>query len=460
MRRRELIEVHTPPDKSFLKRYNKNAERRSEKSKNLDDNLYPRNKDINKNGYTDYDMDIKEKNQLKFYNEIASRNVHGKMDFPTLKEIERITKDESCLDLFKQKEKEKSKDLPKILDDLPLKRVERITYKSKEIGNLRRALGVYCLKNPFVYINREKGENFARNIFEKRMRRRDRSENTVTIDDLYGTQISPRKNRSVVHRTLNDSWIRRHRLNNNEDSVKRNLDNHMKNNSQITNNTNIQNTQTNTNWSSNSNNHKIYLNTGISLNSSMYEIRNNKVSNSQRKRRILNLFENPGKENESKNMNDSEIKRIKYKRKIDKLEKDINKVSINSNYVNNKKSLNYQIINPKNKENIQDNQNQSMYLRYKKNANNSFKQRNKDIKYENESKNDSFCFRHRNIRSNYDLKNDKTVMPDKDINNKNKVRKRFGGQSQLELNIKKYEKKDEKNNVTINYFNVTIKKKL
>jgi hypothetical protein len=382
------------------------------------------------------------------------------MDFPTLKEIERITKDESCLDLFKEKEKEKSKDLPKILDDLPLKRVERITYKSKEIGNLRRALGVYCLKNPFVYINREKGENFARNIFEKRMRRRDRSENTVTIDDLYGTQISPRKNRSVVHRTLNDSWIRRHRLNNNEDSVKRNLDNHMKNNSQITNNTNIQNTQTNTNWSSNSNNHKIYLNTGISLNSSMYEIRNNKVSNSQRKRRILNLFENPGKENESKNMNDSEIKRIKYKRKIDKLEKDINKVSINSNYVNNKKSLNYQIINPKNKENVQDNQNQSMYLRYKKNANNSFKQRNKDIKYENESKNDSFCFRHRNIRSNYDLKNDKTVMPDKDINNKNKVRKRFGGQSQLELNIKKYEKKDEKNNVTINYFNVTIKKKL
>jgi hypothetical protein len=234
----------------------------------------------------------------------------------------------------------------------------------------------------------------------------------------------------------------------------------MKNNSQITNNTNIQNTQTNTNWSSNSNNHKIYLNTGISLNSSMYEIRNNKVSNSQRKRRILNLFENPGKENESKNMNDSEIKRIKYKRKIDKLEKDINKVSINSNYVNNKKSLNYQIINPKNKENIQDNQNRSMYLRYKKNANNSFKQRNKDIKYENERKNDSFCFRHRNIRSNYDLKNDKTVMNDKDINNQNNVRKRFGVQSQLELNIKKYEKKDEKNNVTINYFNVTLKKKL
>lgn len=459
MRRRELIEVHTPPDKSFLRKYNKSAERRPEKSKNLDDNLYLRNKDINKNGYTDYDLDKKEKNQLKFYNEIASRNVHGKMDFPTLKEIERITKDESCLDIFKQKEKEKSKDLPKILDDLPLKRVERITYKSKEIGNMRRALGVYCLNNPFVYINKEKGENFARNIFEKRMRRRDRSENGITIDDLYGPQISPRKNRSVVHRTLNDSWIKRHRLNNNEESVKKNLDNHMKNNSQITDSINIQNTQTNSN--SNSHNHKIYLNTGIGVNSSMYENRNNKVSNSQRKRRILKLFENPGKENESKNINDSEIEKTKYKRKIDKLEKDINKVSINSNYKYNKKSMNYQKINNlRNKENIQDNQNQSMYSRYKNNANNSFKKRNKEVTYENERKNDSFCFRHRNIRSNYDLKNDKTAMPDKDINNKNNARKRFGGQSQLELNIKKYEKKDEKNNVTINYFNVTIKKKL
>lgn len=455
MRRRKLIETNTPPDKSFLKRYNKSAERRAEKFKNLDENFYPRNRDINKNGFTDYDMDKKERNQLKFYNEIASRNVHGKMDFPTLKEIERITKDESCLDIFKQKEKEKSKDLSKILDDLPLKRVERITYKSKEIGNMRRALGVYCLNNPFVYINREKGENFARNIFEKRMRRRDRSENGISIDDLYGIHPSPRKNRSVIHRTLNDSWIKRHRLNNNEEPVKRNIDNHEKNNSQI-NNINIQNIQTNTNL--NRNNHHIYLNTGIGLNESMYKNRNNKVSNSQRKRRVIKLLDNAGKENESKNMNDSEIERAKYKINKDKIEKGMNKVSKNSNYAYNNNYMNYQKINSRNKENIQDNQNQnqSMYLRFKNNANNSYKQRNK----ENERKNDSFCFRHRNIRSNYDLKKDKTAMPDKEDINKNNVRKRFGGQSQLELNIKKYEKKDEKNNVTINYFNVTIKKKL
>ena len=458
MRRRELIEVHTPPDKSSLKRYNKSAERRFEKSKNIEDNLYPRNEDLNKNRYTDYDMDKKERNQIKFYNEIASRNINGKMDFPTMKEIERITKDESCLDIFKQKEKIKSKDLPKILDELPLKRVERITYKSKEIGNMRRALGIYCLNNPFVYINREKGENFARNIFEKRMRRRDRSENTITIDDLYGTQVSPRRNRSVIHRTLNDSWIKRHRLINNEEPIKKNIDNQMKNSSQINNNINIQNIQTNTNW--NSKNHNIYLNTSIGVNSNMYNNRNNKVSNSQRKRRILKILENPGKENESKNINDSEIERVKYKRNYDKLEKGINKVYKKQNYAYNKNSMNYQNINSKNKENIQDNQNQSMYLRYKNNANNSFKQRNKGIKYENERKNNSFCFRHRNIRSNYDLKNDKTVMNDKDINNQNNVRKRFGVQSQLELNIKKYEKKDEKNNVTINYFNVTLKKKL
>ena len=461
MRRKNLIEVHTPQDKSFIKRYNKNAERRPEKSRNIEDNLCPRNediKDIKKNGFKDYDMDKKEKNQLKFYKEIASHNAHGKMDFPTLKEIERITKDESCLDIFKQKEKEKSKDLPKILDDLPLKRVERITYKSKEIGNMRRALGKYCLNNPFVYINREKGENFARNIFEKRNRKRDRSEIVISVDDLYGAQVSPIKNRSVVYRTLNESWIKRHRLNNNEESVRTNIDNHIKNSSQIYNSINIHNTQTNTNRNSNNNN--TYLNTGIGVKSSLYNMRNNKVSNSQKRRKILKLLENPGKENESKNINDSDIERTKYKRNIDKLEKGINMVFKNNNYVYKINSMNYQKINSRNKGNIQDNQNQSMYLRFKNNINNSFNQRNKDIKYESERKNDSFCFKHYNKRSNYDFKNDKTVIPHKDINNNNSARKRFGGQSQLELNIKKYEKKDEKNNASINYFNVTKKRKL
>jgi len=457
--RRKLIEVHTPQDESLLKRYNNSAERRFEKSKNLEDNLHPRNNDISKNECTDFDLDIKEKNKLNYYNKIASRNVQAKMDFPTMKEIERITKEESCLDLLKKKLKEKSKDLPKIIDDLPIKRVERITYKSKEIGKMRRELGVYCLNNPFIYINKEKGENFARNIFEKRMRRRDRSAIVISMDDLYGTQVSPRKNRSVVQRTLNDSWIKRHRLNNSEEQVKRNLDDSIKNNTQIDyNNDNKNNINIQTNGNLNQNKHSIYLNTAFGLNSSIYKNRNNKVNNSQRKRRILNLNENPGKENESKNINDSEFERIKYKRNIDKQEKGINKMSKNSNYAYNKNSIKYQKINIRNKENIQNNQNQSMYLRFKNNVNNSLKQRNKDIKYENERKNESFSFRRRNVRSNFDLKNDKINMPDKDNINKNSVRKRFGCQSQFELNNKKYEKKDEKNNVTNNYFKSTIKK--
>ena len=101
-----------------------------------------------------------------------------------------------------------------------------------------------------------------------------------------------------------------------------------------------------------------------------------------------------------------------------------------------------------------------MYLRYKNNENNSFKDRNKDVKYENKRKKDSFCFRHRNILSNYNIKNDKDDMSYKDNINKNSVRKRFGSQNQLELNIKNYEKKDEKNSAAINSFNVRIKIRL
>ena len=198
-----------------MRRIAKNSEEESK----LDSNIYSRNKDKNKHGHNGYD---KEKNHLKYYNEIASQNLPEKMDFPTLKEIERITRDESCLDILKSKEKEKSKDLPKILDDLPLKRVERITYKSKEIGNMRRALGEYCLNNPFVYINKEKGEKLAQTIFEKRQKRRDKKEIGIFIDVLYGeSKFSPRKNNTLSNLSKNQSWIKKYKTIGHEESEKR-----------------------------------------------------------------------------------------------------------------------------------------------------------------------------------------------------------------------------------------------
>jgi len=142
-------------------RYNRSVERRPKIGIELDTNIKSRNRDS-------LNMSNMERKHLKYYNEIAKNNEHGLMNNPTIKDLERITKDESCLDFLQKKEKERAKDLPAILDGMPLKRVERINYKNKEIGHIRRALGEYCLKNPYIFINQEKGEKFAENNFEKR----------------------------------------------------------------------------------------------------------------------------------------------------------------------------------------------------------------------------------------------------------------------------------------------------
>ena len=102
-------------------------------------------------------------NHLNYYNEIAKQNTRYIMNNPSFKEVARITSDESCLDQIKQKLK--SKDLPKLLDHLPLIRVERINYKTKEIGHMRRDLAKYSQKNKYVYIDQKKGKEFASNIF-------------------------------------------------------------------------------------------------------------------------------------------------------------------------------------------------------------------------------------------------------------------------------------------------------
>ena len=86
------------------------------------------------------------------------------MNNPTIKEIIRITSNKSVF--VQLKAKEELKDLSKFLDNLSLKRVERINYKGLEIGNIRKDLQ----KDNKVNINKEKGTKLAGNIFEKRKR--------------------------------------------------------------------------------------------------------------------------------------------------------------------------------------------------------------------------------------------------------------------------------------------------
>lgn len=86
------------------------------------------------------------------------------MNNPTIKEIIRITSNKSVF--VQLKAKEELKDLSKFLDNLSLKRVERINYKGLEIGNIRKDLQ----KDNKVNINKEKGKKLAGNIFEKRKR--------------------------------------------------------------------------------------------------------------------------------------------------------------------------------------------------------------------------------------------------------------------------------------------------
>ena len=152
----------------------KNAQKRLELEKELGVQRNPKNKDKIPN-ITEAEM-----NQLNYYNEIAKQNTHGIMNNPSLKEIIRITSDESCLEQLKAKLH--SKDLPKILESLPLIRVERINYKNIEIGQMRQKL--HTDYNSAVDV--EKGKQFASNIFVKRLKQGGKYVPVGPIDDLYG----------------------------------------------------------------------------------------------------------------------------------------------------------------------------------------------------------------------------------------------------------------------------------
>lgn len=165
-------------------------------------------------------------NQLNYYNEIAKNNIHFLMNNPTIKEIIRITSNESVFDQLKAKEE--SKDLSKFLDNLPLKRVERINYKGLEIGNMRKDLQN---NNNKAYINKEKGKKLARNLFEKRKREGSvKFIPVLTVDNLfnYKTFYQPPKKQSDVNtknknnfmQTNNESWLKKYKhkthINNNK----------------------------------------------------------------------------------------------------------------------------------------------------------------------------------------------------------------------------------------------------
>lgn len=165
-------------------------------------------------------------NQLNYYNEIAKNNIHFLMNNPTIKEIIRITSNESVFDQLKAKEE--SKDLSKFLDNLPLKRVERINYKGLEIGNMRKDLQN---NNNKAYINKEKGKKLAGNLFEKRKREGSvKFIPVLTVDNLfnYKTFYQPPKKQSVVNtknknnfmQTNNESWLKKYKhkthINNNK----------------------------------------------------------------------------------------------------------------------------------------------------------------------------------------------------------------------------------------------------
>jgi len=192
---------------------NQNIVKRAELEKELNIQRNPKNKGKIPN------ISDMEKNHLNYYTEISKHNAQGKMNNPTLKEIVRITSDESCLNQLK--EKEKTNDIHKLLEHLPLMRVERINYKNKEIGHMRRELGKYCMKNPYVYIDQRKGEEFANSMFQKRLKSRGNKNNknnnssNVTIDSLYHrTSNTDSKKSKLFHSSTKSGeiWTRKYRL--------------------------------------------------------------------------------------------------------------------------------------------------------------------------------------------------------------------------------------------------------
>ena len=200
----------------------KNAQTRSELEKELNIQRNHKNTGIIPN------ITQAEMNQLNYYNEIAKLNTHSIMNNPSLKEVIRVTRDESCLDQLKSKAKLQSKDLPKILESIPLIRVERINYKNIEIGQMRQKLQ----SNYNNAVDKEKGKEFANNLFSKRLKEGGKYVPIKPVDDLYGQNnaldeekkknIKMFKNNKVDN--SNEIWTKKYRQFNTI-QVTKNMDN-------------------------------------------------------------------------------------------------------------------------------------------------------------------------------------------------------------------------------------------
>lgn len=203
----------------------KNDEKRLELEKELNIQRNHKNKGAMPN-MTDAQI-----NHLNYYNEIAKLNTRGIMNNPTLKEIIRITKDESCLEELKAKLQ--AKDLPAILETLPLLRVERINYKNIEIGQMRQKLQ----SNYNSGVDQEKGKQFASNVFARRLKAGGKYIPIASIDDLYGDKNGKKNNednkikvkKSKENKNKNNEiWTRKYK-HVNTIQVKKKMENNEKN---------------------------------------------------------------------------------------------------------------------------------------------------------------------------------------------------------------------------------------
>ena len=247
-------------------------------------------------------------NHLNYYNEIAKQNTRYIMNNPSFKEVARITSDESCLDQIKQKLK--SKDLPKLLDHLPLIRVERINYKTKEIGHMRRDLAKYSQKNKYVYIDQKKGKEFASNIFTRRLKEGGKYVPVKSIDNLYNTEKNNKisktpiksnsnmKNKLTTNKSYNDIWTRKYkRLNNmlisKENEEKKNDENNKENNKVNNNENNNENNKENKK-ENNINNNRLINQKNLTISEKDIRrryIRDNKNNQINHKRNITSIIE-------------------------------------------------------------------------------------------------------------------------------------------------------------------------
>lgn len=211
----DIINSENFSREEMAKKNNQDINRRLELEKELN---------IQRKGSKKYpnSSDIK-MNHLNYYHQIAKNNIHNLMNNPTMKDIYRITSNESVFDMLKEKEKEEqSKELSKFLEQFPLKRVERINYKGLEIGNMRKSLQT---NDNYDFINKEKGEQIAGNLFEKR--KKEGSVNYIpmlsmdNLDTLKSYNMEQKKKIQIENESKNnltnsnnETWFKKYKHNN------------------------------------------------------------------------------------------------------------------------------------------------------------------------------------------------------------------------------------------------------